>query len=464
MSLSARKILLLGMVALLTLACEPDDNFDEGPFLSKRTEILSFAFSGLPRPVQATVDARNFTVTATVPFGTNRAALVPTIQVSARATLAPPSGVVNDFSRPTVYRVNAENGAIQEWTVIVNEGAREAQPVLALSRPVWNLSPSGTGVPSFFTPDGERGMAYGNNKLYVTNNNDKILVLDPNNGSQLGVMNMTGVDGGGPKIADVEVSADGSILACNTVEWTSDGGGPPTTFKIYRWTNENEPPSVFLTYTNTAYRMGDSFTVIGDVSRDAVILTTFGRKFLNPTDRGNIVFKWNVRGGVPDPEPQLITVAGVPTLTRFGSRPHAQMLSVNSNQIYVNGNDIDFTLANLDGSFVSRIPNGSRQLYDGFNSYFELFQFAGKTVIVTVFPRSAVESRLLVIDVTDGLAAVTPQQVILSQSFMVAGREIANVNASGAVAVNVIDDNNAEIYCLITNQALAKFTLTTELR
>ena len=397
-----------------------------------------------------------------LPFDTDLTKITPTIKVSDKATVTPPSGVANDFSDTTTYIVTAENGTTETYSVIISLSEPDAETNLVLSQPIWNLSQSGVGVPSYFTADGERGLAYGNNHVYVTNNNDKILTLNPVTGSQEGALITADLEGGAPKIADVAVSDDGSILACNSVEFTSDAGGEATTFKVYKWSDEAAEPEEFITYTNTEYRMGDSFSVIGDISTNAVILTTFGRKFLNPTTRGSLIFRWNVVNGVPDASPTLITVKGVPTLAKLGSRPHAQLLDVNDTSYYVNANDIDFTKVALDGSFEKRIPNGGRDLYDGFNSYFEIFQFAGKTVIVTAFPRSASESRLLVIDISEGLDSVTTDEVILSQDF-VTGSEIANVNASGAVAVNIVSSNLVEIYCLITNQALVKFELTTEL-
>jgi hypothetical protein len=454
---SLHKLLLPLLLAICFLSCEKDD-FNEGPFQSKRTAILAFSFPGLPPGI---INSQEATITFTVPFGTNRTSLVPTIEVSPKATVAPLSGIANNFTTEASYIVTAENGTTQTWRIIVNEAPEAAQPKLRLSNPVWNFSPSGTGRPTYFQTDGERGLDFGNNHLYITNNNDKILILDPANGSQVGALNMTGIDGGSPKIADVEVSDDGSILACNSVEWTDAGGGPPTTFKIYRWDTESASPTVFLTYTNAQYRMGDTFTVIGNVSTNAVILTCFGRKFLSPEGRGNIVFRWNVVNGIVDAQPQLIAVQGLGQLTRFGSRPHASMFSVTSTEILSDANDIDFTLTQPNGTFISRIPNANPKLFDGFTSHFEMFEFAGKKVLAVAFPRSNIESRLIVIDITKGLANVTPADVILSQNFMQNSSEIANINASAAIAINKVNSNEVEVYCLITNQALAKFTLTT---
>ena len=451
--------LILGTWA--TAACDDERPFNDGPFESKRTAVLSFVFGSLSPPVAGAILPDDSLVTAVLPFGTDLTALAPTIVVSPGATVAPAGGIPNDFTDTTTYLVTSENGTVQRWRVVVSLSEPDAQPKLQLSAPVWNLSPAGTGVPGFFTTDGERGLAYGNNHLYVTSNNDKVLVIDPDNGTQIGSLDMTGIEGGSPKIADVEVSDNGAILACNSVEWTSDGGGPPTTFKIYKWDNETSAPVVWLTYQNTQYRMGDSFSVVGDISGDAVVLTAFGRKFLNPTNRGNLVLKWTVTGGVVNPEPELITVQGVPTLTKFGSRPHAQLLSPDNDSLYINGNDIDFTLTDGAGSFVARIPNSGRQLYNGFTSYFEVFEFAGKRVLASAFPRSSVESRLLIVDITRGLGQATTDDVLLSQNFMTG--EIANINGSGAVAIHRVDNNNVEVYCLITNQALVRFNLTTVL-
>jgi hypothetical protein len=459
LSALSKVFLMLGCFILCLVACEKDDDFNDGPFESKRTAILAFAFLGLDSPVEGTINNQEATITLTVPFGTNRTALVPTIQISPKATISPISGLANDFTTPATYIVSAENGTLQSWTIIVEEADEEIQPRLSLSIPIWEKSPSGSGVPDFFTNNGERGVAFGNGHLYVTNNNDKILILDPADGSVIGELNTESVEGGNPKIADVEVSADGSILACNSVEWTSDGGGPAVEYKIYRWANEASEPEVFLSYANTEFRMGDSFSVTGDVSGNAVIMTAFGRKFLNPANRGNKVIKWTVTNGVLNPTPEIISVTGISTLTGFGSRPHARVMQVNSQEIMVNGNDMDFTLAALNGTFINRIPNTSRNLYDGFTSYFDMFEFAGKKVLAAAFPRSGTESRLIIIDITNGLENVTSEEVILSKNFM--SGDISNANASAAVTHRKVNNNLVEVYVLITNQALVKFNLTT---
>jgi subtilisin family serine protease len=63
------------------------------------------------------------TASLTVPYGTNVTALVPTITLSAGATLSPLSGVAQDFSSSTVYTVTAVDGTTQGYDVTVTEAS-----------------------------------------------------------------------------------------------------------------------------------------------------------------------------------------------------------------------------------------------------------------------------------------------------------------------------------------------------
>ncbi|MBC2726042.1 CFI-box-CTERM domain-containing protein, partial [Desulfosporosinus sp.] len=80
-------------------------------------EITNFTFAGLDPDVTATIAGTN--ITATVPAGTSVTALVPTIAVSAKATVSPASGEAQDFTNPLTYTVTAENGTTKEYTVTV---------------------------------------------------------------------------------------------------------------------------------------------------------------------------------------------------------------------------------------------------------------------------------------------------------------------------------------------------------
>jgi len=68
------------------------------------------------------IDEVNHTIAVNVPFGTNVAALAPSITISAKATVSPVSGSTQNFSAPVVYTVTAEDGTAQIYTVTVNVG------------------------------------------------------------------------------------------------------------------------------------------------------------------------------------------------------------------------------------------------------------------------------------------------------------------------------------------------------
>ena len=78
----------------------------------------------------ATIDASNGTVTASVPFGTDRKAMVATFDVSPEATASPASGSEFNFETDQIITVKAQDGTERPWTVTVSEGAPiEAQSV-----------------------------------------------------------------------------------------------------------------------------------------------------------------------------------------------------------------------------------------------------------------------------------------------------------------------------------------------
>ncbi|MEN8227529.1 MAG: DUF5018 domain-containing protein, partial [Bacteroidota bacterium] len=96
------------------------------------TDIVSFSLTEKVAP--ALLDNLLHTISVEVPYGTDVTALVPTIGISAGATIDPASGIAADFSSPVVYTVTAEDGiAMQEWTVSVVVLPNTETDILSLS-------------------------------------------------------------------------------------------------------------------------------------------------------------------------------------------------------------------------------------------------------------------------------------------------------------------------------------------
>ncbi|MFA5080666.1 MAG: hypothetical protein WC472_03540, partial [Candidatus Paceibacterota bacterium] len=67
------------------------------------------------------INQTNHTIAVTVPYGTTVTSLTPTITISADATISPLSGVAQNFTSPVTYRVTAQGGAFQDYTVTVTK-------------------------------------------------------------------------------------------------------------------------------------------------------------------------------------------------------------------------------------------------------------------------------------------------------------------------------------------------------
>ncbi len=88
-------------------------------------EIYSFKFEGLTPTVNGIILAARDSVKLVVPQGTSVTALVPSITLSPNATVAPLSGVANNFSTPQIYTVTAQDGSTRVWKVEVKFGTPE---------------------------------------------------------------------------------------------------------------------------------------------------------------------------------------------------------------------------------------------------------------------------------------------------------------------------------------------------
>lgn len=109
--LSITSLFLVTLIALTHFeSCKDKESPDK--------QIIAFDFAGLN--VQGVIDHEANTIYLTVPDGTDLTALTPIITVSEKASVNPPSEQEQDFTNPVVYTVTAEDGSIQEYTVVVS--------------------------------------------------------------------------------------------------------------------------------------------------------------------------------------------------------------------------------------------------------------------------------------------------------------------------------------------------------
>lgn len=108
--------ILLFMGGTLFTSCEKEDE------LSSNKEILGFIFEAsknaqLDKNIIGTISGNE--IFAEVPFGTDISNLIPSIEISPKASIGPAGGVSNNFTNPATYTVTAEDGSTKQFTVTV---------------------------------------------------------------------------------------------------------------------------------------------------------------------------------------------------------------------------------------------------------------------------------------------------------------------------------------------------------
>ena len=86
---------------------------------SSEKSITSFSFFELGSKVGEVIDGAKHTVILVVPHGTNVTSLTPTISTSDFSAVSPDSGIVQNFTKPIIYTVTAQDGSTQSYTVTV---------------------------------------------------------------------------------------------------------------------------------------------------------------------------------------------------------------------------------------------------------------------------------------------------------------------------------------------------------
>ena len=303
----------------------------------------------------------------------------------------------------------------------------------------WEKSAKLNNRPAWMsTTNTERGLAYGNDKVYVTSTNAGtfVQVLSAATGELSGTLDMTGVSGGsGASIADVETDANGSIYACNLVV-----SAATSAFKIYRWANDAAVPENIISFTGAGYRLGDKFTVVGSPANNS--LTIYAA-----TASMNKVYKWTTADNGATFAVDSITLAGY--LGAPGSSPAVYPLTSGASEFIFKANGSTARRYAADGSAIDTVgatllPSGSnalRYFTTGGRKYVAFYQYSGtpQNGIRFIDVTDQYSTQHLLLDYTPNLGAVT------------------NGNGTGDLAMKVEGDGSYSFYMLATNNGIAAY-------
>jgi len=169
-----------------------------------------------------------------------------------------------------------------------------------------------------------------------------VIILNAATGDSIGKLDTGIITGGTYPINMVAVADNGTIYVCNlhALQYT-----PGSTFKVYRYADENAAPELVFDEALDGTRFGDSFAAVGSGNNKYIYSSGMGNSSM-------VVLKDD--GGAS------LTLQGYITLPQPGAARHGISPVTPGGKIWINGADTGFpppTLINSDGSVIAVVPD-----------------------------------------------------------------------------------------------------------
>ncbi|MEO6035376.1 MAG: DUF4623 domain-containing protein [Verrucomicrobiota bacterium] len=305
------------------------------------------------------------------------------------------------------------------------------------------LAPGEGGYSFLGTGNLERGLAFGNDHLYLVSRfgGSFVRILDKLTGADLGSLNVTGVSGGTFAVNQVAVGGDGAIYVNNL---TTQSTTSP--LKVYSWGNELAAPTVAYSGDGglAGSRIGDSMAVVGSGSSTMLALGYNS----TPSVAGNNGYAL------------INPTAGTATAVGFSGTPP-------------NAGDFRLGITFSDSSHVLGTAGSSLYRYSSFAG--SSGTLIGSPAIPD--PAGATAARLLAYAVVGGVPLLAVQSVgdshvsiydvtdpaspiYLASGNNTSGTLAANANGTGELAWGDISGNTAHLWAMSSNQGIQAFTVT----
>ena len=453
------------MVAITFLSSCGDDNDVQ---LNGDSSISAFVFESFDPDISGSIDDNS--ISATVPYDADVTSLTPTITVASTATVAPASGVSQDFSSPVSYTVTAQNGSQTTYSVTIT--VEEPPTLVATAK--WERTLANGELPSWFTANNDRDIAVGGDLVYIHSNNDKIRIVaaedgadQTNTGSGAGAM-MGFLDAkqnfasGNFFLISIDTDDNGALLGANL---RSGGSGFP--WNVYHWDSPTADQELYFNGYNPpeGIAVADNISVVGSIDGDGFIYAP-GDGFFGSSNK---VLKLEISNGSVNDTPTEITIAS-DDFTELGNGNDVYPVSSAADaNLILAGTNVGISEYTSTGEFVGSLPEALKN--DGetaplftFALDVRPFELSGRKVIATTatdFTSNAADGGwLYLIDYTDGWESITADN-ITRIAFTPDGNIDANLNGTGGVDVTV-DGDEATVYAVITNFGIAAYTVSFE--
>ena len=273
-----------------------------------------------------------------------------------------------------------------------------------------------------------------------------VRIINTVDGTQAASLNITGVTGGTFAVNDAGITTDGKILVANMAT------GAAAVFKVYRWDNYKDAPTVALTYTlPDASRYGDHITVTGSIAAGTAKVYAASSAMVTSVAK---VLCWSMIADVANPgsfvfdgaNPVVISSA----INWAGATPSVTPLS-NGTFLY-KGNGNNMRIINTDGSLSTSISINT-VVATGGNSV-QFVKTIADSTYVTYFRYGSGQEKADILRIIKGdlaNATVVGTTPALGTT--------ANLNGTGRVVVDA-SGTDVYLYVMSSNNGFGKYKVT----
>ena len=282
-------------------------------------------------------------------------------------------------------------------------------------------------------------------------------ILDPSDGSKLGDLNTSDVAGGASRdLQDIEVTADGVIIACNEVN-NFYARGTVKDFKCYRWDHLNDNATEILSFTppdqdgdGDKDHVGRTIGIYGEASDNSLTILTAASTLQSPGPLDNVYRFETSDNGMTFSQSTVDRTGDESTAGLNGVVP----LGAGSSQFVYNAGGVAPKLYSGDGTYqedlsgatsLSAFTNTTRYLQVGSKEYLVAFNYA-----------TGNGSHASVVDITQGFSSAIDYGKTPSLGDG-AG------NGAGDVDFQTSSDGTTTFYVVANGDGLAAYTTTSAL-
>ena len=388
-------------------------------------------------------------VVGLVPGGMTLVSQKPKLSLSPQATITPDTSLVQDFSKPVVYTVKAEDGTAVIYTVKqitpqkIAAGLRKGSGRLLWSKTLPQLGINGVNHMS-------TSLAISGRNLVVNTRNVASRYFDRFNGSYIGDMTMGGIMSANLMNFHSTNDDAGNILICNL---TTAAG---QVLYVYKWNGTNDTaPVKYIQWTVdiAGSQVGRKISVKGDLDGDALI-------FMGASNAGNTILRWKVTGGVLQSQiPDRLVYPGIKQWATY-----ADVISSGTrttDNLYISGNPGDIVCTDISTGKIFGQVNMTASGYV-YNHSIDLVTFNKSQYLAAINITDYFSGYAFLYDVTNPASLSTlPTSADYANACILKTAPItsnSNGNATGDVLMKVSDDGYKMImYLLVTNGEVAAY-------